>query len=782
MVHYKKIERKICKKQNKCLSLHSKPKRNMKRIGTKRIVVFFLAVMTCMTLLAQQAKHVYITLDVSGSMTGNKYALANYTTQMIVTLCDDDDDINMIVYGEEECLSKKNNPLQVIQKPMGSLVFGKPRARGSQFDDIIGFNQVYKPSKKKQNWLFIIGDGVWATESECFKKDRDKFRKTVEEGSLNVCYLQTEHKLDAHTDFTVFADSLGIVDIRKSDINPSTIMEGCDHFARKILGFSEIPLKVKKSGKQCISIKAELPLKEFFIVYQDEVKPDILPKITAVSYGGNSLQAKLKGTPTTEPLKSQRNEVDLSGHVFHVKGNGVIPANTEIEVCFDKDINPANVIVYPIVEDVEFGSMSLTRAGGNLKQLDNNTFSICRDESKALVRIELNEKSKEKLPESLLKQTKVVIKSNNKDYKAKYNNGGFECEINLPDEETQYYAECDCPGYFKRITPIKKIVKGDCPPQKPVDIPEYEMPVADLGTITFEALKQDKITVSIQDSITHQALNPNLFDISFDIENDFLYEKPKWHIENNSIILELRPKGEWCECLFPEGLNIKMISTPKDEAFQEYGKNYRKTIFPIRLTVIKERSWIFRCLWVLILLIVLLLFIIYLRALLKKNRFKKSARIKFTYMEMRGSLVKETDLQSGTRLRQKGFVPWFNRWLVPFRDEYHNINWQTPAAGQITFVAAKSKETVNLIRDCFNPNKMRMGDYDPNNTDQTNKKLLEMDDTIKIYEGRRYQGRLEYYSGGVNDEKYYRIAIRILIFISIITEFILITMMIKSFL
>ena len=691
----------------------------MKRIGTKRIVMFFLAVMACMTLVAQQAKNVYITLDVSGSMTGNKYALANYTTQMIVTLCDDDDDINMIVYGEEECLSKKNNPLQVIQKPMGSLVFGKPRARGSQFDDIIGFNQVYKPSKKKQNWLFIIGDGVWATESECFKKDRDKFRKTVEEGSLNVCYLQTEHKLDAHTDFTVFADSLGIVDIRKSDINPSTIMEGCDHFARKILGFSEIPLKVKKSGKQCISIKAELPLKEFFIVYQDEVKPDILPKITAVSYGGNSLQAKLKGTPTTEPLKSQRNEVDLSGHVFHVKGNGVIPANTEIEVCFDKDINPANVIVYPIVEDVEFGSMSLTRAGGNLKQLDNNTFSICRDESKALVRIELNEKSKEKLPESLLKQTKVVIKSNNKDYKAKYNNGGFECEINLPDEETQYYAECDCPGYFKRITPIKKIVKGDCPPQKPVDIPEYEMPVADLGTITFEALKQDKITVSIQDSITHQALNPNLFDISFDIENDFLYEKPKWHIENNSIILELRPKGEWCECLFPEGLNIKMISTPKDEAFQEYGKNYRRTIFPIRLTVIKERPWLSRCLWVLVSLVVLLILIFYLRALLKKKRFHKRARLKNSYVTDDNS--KETE-KNGKPLRRRGFGAWFNRWFNPFVDENNTISFSRPRTKSIMFTASESKNRILMSEASFDQATMSVPNYNPRSKEEREKK------------------------------------------------------------
>ena len=73
----------------------------------KRLKSIVLLLMLATILSAQQAKQVYITLDVSGSMTGNKYALANYTTQMIVTLCDDDDDIYMIVYGVEECLSKK---------------------------------------------------------------------------------------------------------------------------------------------------------------------------------------------------------------------------------------------------------------------------------------------------------------------------------------------------------------------------------------------------------------------------------------------------------------------------------------------------------------------------------------------------------------------------------------------------------------------------------------------------------------------------------------------------
>ena len=749
----------------------------MKRIGTIRIMVFFLAVMACMTLAARQAKRVYITLDVSGSMTGNKYALANYTAQMIVTLCDEDDEVYIIVYGKDKCLSKEKQPLKIIQVPMEKIRFGIVLNPESQIDDIRGFNSVYKPSKKHQDWLFIIGDGYWDTQNN--KNITKKFQSIVSEGSLNVCYLQTSQNLSEHSDFTSFVETLGVVDIGKSSIEVETIKKGCNHFAKKILGFSEVPLKVNKSAPQCISVKAELPLKEFFLVYQDKVTPGKLPKIEGATSDGKPLEVKLKGTPSTEPLKTKRKEVDLSGHVYHIKGNSIIPTNTEIEVCFDKDINPDNVIIYPLVENVEFGALSLTQAGGKLKKLDSRTSSICREESKATVRIELNPESAKSLPEALLKKTKVVVKANNKDYETEYKNGGFECDIDIVDEETQYYAECDCPGYFKRVTPIAKIVKGDCDP--PAEMEIKEMPVSELRSMTFEELKNNDIRIRIQDEQTKEALNPNLFDITFDIENDFLYEEPEIHFENDTIVLKVRPKGEWCECLFPESLNIKMKSTPKDGAFEQSGKQYRQTVFPIHLEVIKDRPWIIRCLWVVILLIVLLLLIVYLRALLKKNRFKKSARIKNTYMEMKGSLIKETELQSGIRLRQKGFVPWVNRWLVPFRDEYRSINWQTPSAGATTFVAAKSKETVNLTRESFKPHKMKMGDYDPQNTDQPQKKLIMMDDAIKIYQERKYQGKLEYYSGGADDEKYYRITIHILIFLSAAIATILTIMMVRAF-
>lgn len=746
----------------------------------KRYLLVFLFILSVFPLFAQQAKRVYVTLDVSGSMTGNKYVLANYTTQMIVTLCDDDDEVNMIIYGVGENLSKKSSPLKVIQKPMNVIMFGKPKRVYSEFDDIIGFNRIYHASADKQDWLFIIGDGEWSTMSPDFKSDREKFSKIIKSGTVNVCYLQTTHSLkDVDSDFTVFLSQFGVVDMAKSDINPQTIKDGCDHFARKILGFSETPLKLTKSGSNCISIKTEMPLNGFYLVYQDATTPNKLPKIDEATAEGQSLKAILKGTPTTQPLKASMDEIDLSGHVYWVKGSSSIQANKEIQVCFDKAINLANVKVYPIVNDVGFGSMIFTTAGGKLKYLDSQSYAICKDESKARVRIELNGKSSNKLPNALLRKTKVVIKANNKVYPAKLNNGGFECDIDLLNEETQYYAECDCPGYFKRVTPISKIIKSDdCEPDESSEMEVKVMPTVNLGTLTFDELKSESISFSIRDSVTNKALNPKLFDISFDIENDLLYEEPVMHIENDTIIvLEVRPKGEWCECFFPKSLDIKMISTPKASAAEEYGKIYRKTVYPLHIDVVKGRSWLSRCLWVIITLIALILFFIYLQSLMKKRRFKKNAKITTTYYDYYGNIQDAGSIF----LRKDGFGAWFARWFLP-NDERRTLSFDKPTTS-LRFVAADSPDVVNIPKTGnIDPVTMKISGYDPKK-DLHPKVPVKLGNLGKINVKKNDgndDGYLTFNSGTASDGTVYRIILRVLQSVLVIAFIFLLYLVIKS--
>lgn len=731
-----------------------------------------------MLVAAQQDRRVFITLDLSGSMGGDKYALANYTTQMIATLCDDNDEVHMILLGVEKCLSNKQDKLKVIQKPMGSLYLSGGAQNNTEFGDIIGFNEIYSPERSKQDWLFIVGDGIWGTQNVSFASARLKFEQIIKQGNVNVCYLQTGTSLMEKNDFTQFAETLGVIDIEKSSVDPSTIRKGCEHFAKKILGFSDVPLKMKKSGSQCFVFSIEMPVSGFVVVYQDGVAPENLPNMSSVVSGGNPLVFDLKGTPTTIPLKSTLQEVDLSGNVWRIKPNKPIVAGTEIEICFDKNIDMDNVNVYPFVEDIEFGSIGLTPKQMNLKQLDDNTFSICRDESSATVRVELNEKSKLNLSENLLKETVVIVKANNKEYEAKYKDGGFECKIDLVNDETQYYAECDCPGYFKRVTPIMTIEKGDCDPSPTMKVTERE--VKDLGSLNFEELKNGPLVFTISDQNTQEILDPNKFDFDVVVENGFLYEEPTMRKEGDEIYIDLHPKGEWCECLFPEDINFKVISTPKGGAFEDEVKQYSQNVQPFHISVEKNGSWLERCLWTLFLAVGMLLLFLYLRALLKKNRFKKFAKVTPAYIRVTGGR-KNLQSQSPTYLRERGIGPWINRWFNPFVDERRNWECSSPKTGPITFVASESREIVNITKESLKES-MSMAGYKSKYADK-DEKMIPVTGKISVYLDKtklKQEGTLSFDAGTANDEGGYRLFIGIIMAVDIASFLVLLFYIVRA--
>ena len=751
----------------------------------KKLLAMFTVLLMTLVLPAQQAKRVYITLDVSGSMYGDKYSLANYTTQMIVTLCDDEDEVSLFLEGCEGRLSDMKSPLSFIQKKMGQLKFNTVSNHfGTQFGDIQGFNAVYKPSKNQQDWLFIIGDGVWFTESPAFEQDKNKFKSIVESGSLNVCYLQTGDKMNEDNDFTKFARTMGVIDIAKSSTQTKTILDGCDHFAKKILGFSEVSLDVRKKGANRIKIEAELPVKSFILVYQDEVTPEGLPKIVSAKAGEKSLDVEHKGTPTTTPVKNLPQARNLSGNVWKLKGRKIIPANTEILVEFDRKVDTKKVNIYPVVEEIEFGSIGLTPQGGGLVQVDDKTFGICLDEKTALVRIELNEECKTNLPENLLKKTNVVVKANNKDYKAKYKDGGFECIIDLKDERTQYYAECDCPGYFKRVTPIMTIVKSEehCRNVGPDTIRHATV---DFGKIAFDRLINEPLTGTLQDAETRKTLDPSKFDLTVKVERGYLYDEPKVSLQGNTIVLDVHPKGAFCECLFPTDLNIEVISTPKQGAFQAGEKQYAQNIHPIHVTVEKSRPWAVRCFWVLMTLAGLLLLMFYLRGLLRKNRFHKQARLKNSYyVEDNPKEVQK----NGKPLRRPGFGPWLDRWLNPFTDERMSTSFVRPKTGSMTFIASESKNRILMTESSFDAKKMTVPNYTPQPKDKKNKEgepiSISAGTSIEIKKTQGGEttrlGHLKYVVEGKDDEGGYRAFIGLLFGLSLIAFLALLWQMVRG--
>ena len=732
----------------------------------KKFLLSFL-ILISLNLAAQQAKQVYITLDVSGSMFGTKYELANYTTQMLVSMCDKQDDIYIIINEKAHELSGLSNPLSTLQHPLNTLpILG---SGSSQFDDIIAFINYYKPSNDKQNWLFIVGDGIWETMN--YGSSPGDFKKVIKDGSLNVCYLQTGNYLNENNDFTQFVSKLGIVDIRKSDTNPKTIQNECNHFAKKIMGFSDQDLKISRDfGGKTITFVSELPVSEFLIVYQDNISPTDLPKIQQVSADGHSFNCLLQGTPSTAKLGGN---VLLSGNVWRVKANSSIPAGKDIKITFDRKVDSKKIHIYPIFNSINQSSFVIDPSveSGQLRMLDDKTSTICRENNRATIFIELSDEDKHALSEELLKKSIVTVKANNKTYPATYTNGRFECDIKLESDETPYFAEIDCPGYFKRTTSIKRIVKNDdCPP--PSQTNETYHTKASFNS--FYRIPN----LTIIDEETKEILDPNQFDVYVkDIENEFLYESVDVQIKDNTICIDIKLKDNVCECLFPKNLNFTVVAKPKKDAHFEDGKQYREIIQPIQLEITKNTPWLLRCKWVLLAIGGLILFIIYLGLMMRKNRFKKNAMINpFVWLKTKGEYIP----MGGYRLRKKGFAAWFSRWFLPF-DEKRSISMNTPKAN-FTFIATESRSRIKFPISEFITDMMIVMGFDPAHARKKDVYIKLSDHGIieLLKEDGNKDGKLQFEAGKKNDESGFQFFLGLLMIAAAVGIGILVYLMIRA--
>lgn len=759
-----------------------------------------LLLLLTVSLSAQQAKQVYITLDVSRSMYGAKYELANYTTQMIVSMCEAQDDIYIIVTGKRTNLSRQSKVLEnslQYSLPMLPLLDGQAKYnslfnldnalnyRDYEIRDIITFNKVYQPSKKKENWIFIIGDGRWEDAVN------QKFKEIVERGTLNVCYLQTGDFLSDDGDFTQFARTLGVVDIRKSDTDPSSIKVECDHFARKILGFSNVSPNLTKTEPNEVVFTLKFPVSEFLIVYQDNVPPMSLPKINHVNANGQLLNYQLKGTPSTyrlsPPLNSYEfsrwpSHVILSGNVWRAKAKAPIPAGQSVTVSFDKDIDINNVRIYPICKDFspsDFNPVPIT-IHGQLDELKSGTYAICREKDKATIIISLSDKAEQTIPEELLKASKVKVIANNIPYTATYENGHFTCDIKLTSDETKYNAEIDIPDYNKSLTtPFQTIVKSDnCIEEKKAEKQKKKIdtvpPPIPLGEVQFQQHMVLKFTLS--DKKTKMLLNPNDFDLNVTLENGYLFEEPKITVRGDTVYLFIDAKEDWCECLLPEELNGKITATPKKGVIFENGKVYSRAVYSFHATL-KRNTWFVRCQWVLYLIGGLLLCIIYLRLMLRKNRFKKNAMIiPYVWVKTKGEYIP----MGGYRLRKKGFAAWFSRWFLPF-DEKRSIAMHTPLAN-FNFVASESRSRILFPKTDFDNETMIVTGYDP-------AYAKKKDPYIKLSDGGIIEiskvdgikdGKLQFVAGKRNDEGFYHFFLGLLVFADIAAICFLIYLMARA--
>ena len=538
------------------------------------------------------------------------------------------------------------------------------------------------------------------------------------------------------------------------------------------------------------SIEDEMPLDVDFACwgpFQADSKHDFLQKLR------NSYKLEVESRPSHRPPRGDHSH-DLGDYPFHnLVDCSYDPAGTEW--CYIPEAKTGEWYLLLITnysrkpgkihfERVNDKSTATTNCDmtlpvvinpvpKGLRQIDDRTSAVCLYDDKALVTIELETEDESILSKQCLKKTKVVVYANGKTYNARLSDEHFECEIDILQDTTAYYAVVECPDpEFTLQTEQHYLVRSnDCDPER---IPTTQGETVHAGSLNVADLKRgDKpIEVNFQDKDDYRDINLDDYEVEVDSKSIFVEEVTVGKKGNQ---LQLTPKlrGDWCDCFLPEQLDFRVRLIPKS-----YENGATPIVMPVTIGVDRQSSWISGCQWVLVALAALLVLLCYLRAILRKRRFKKNATITPVYYDRYGE---EVDDGSGQRLRKTGFAAWFARWFVP-GTEKRTLSFESPEAGTLKFSASESVDAVEIPKNCIDPEIMDVDGYDPE-CDSTPSRPVRLASNgrinVKKSNGTR-DGYLYFTPGCTNDGTGYRLFLGVLIFVDIVAVIALTVVIIRG--
>lgn len=681
-------------------------------------ITLFLLLFACLMgqaqSIMQKPKRIYITLDVSGSMKGNKYIMANYAAQSIAVFSDPEDQVFLYYLGKPHNISG-NNGYKQIQKPFNSLT---GQNTYHEISDLSQFLKDYHPDTRYQDWLFIIGDGQWDYSKAQAEYDRatDHLKQRIEGGTLQLCYLQTGDLLTEENPFTSFLGGLNapVVDIKTSDTTAASVLGHCVYFANRILGFSNTSVQLQQQDAQCATFSSEFPLERCLLVYQSSQPIANETRMVSATCDGVDLTIKVKGNPSTKPLVATGKPV-INGMVWELSSPQTISANSTVTICFNQDVEVDHLKLYPYV-DVALVMRPWTVAMDTLVQAAANCFSICDQENKVLVQFSATDQYGRKFSPKLMRQMEVKFVVAGQEIKAAYTSSDttFQAVMAMPDDTLSYFSLVECPGYFSRISSHQTVVKAAsaCPPEK---VPLITLPLQRFDAVDFKSLRQENgFGGPIEDPLFKALVSKGTFDeLSLSGHDSWMLERAELSFQDGQIVLVQHPRSEWCECAFPDTLSYQVTLRSRKGLLYE-DKLYEGFVVPVKVPV-ERRGWWNRCWVYLAALGGLLLVFLYLRALKRKRHFGKDSGIKSIYYDRYGE---EVDDNYQLSLRKEGLGAWLARWFWP-GDEKNALSFVDPELTSMRFVAGDSINIIRIPRGSIDPSTVAVDGYDFDNENNT---------------------------------------------------------------
>lgn len=748
------------------------------KLKNKLFIILLLLLVTVAGLAqstTQKPKRIYITLDVSGSMEGNKYLMANYAAQSISVFSDSNDHVYLYYLGKQHDISGTNGYKQV-QKPFNSLTGQKTY---HEISDISQFLKDYRADARYQDWLFIIGDGEWDYGKAKTEYDAatSALRQKIEGGTLQVCYLQTGNTLTERYAFTSFLEDLNmpVVDIKTSDTTASSVLGHCVYFANRILGFSNTNVELHQQDEHRVTFRSEFPLERCLLVYQSNQPGATETKIVEATCHGTALSAQVKGNPSTKPLVLARKPV-INGMVWELSSSQTIQANDTVMVRFNQPIDVRSLKLYPYV-DVAIVMCPWSVMMDTLVRTATDSYYICDQENKVLVKVSATDQLGHKFPPRLMQRMEVKLAVAGREVMTTFSSSDttFQATLEMPGDTLSYFSQVECPGYFSRVTASQTVMKSAeaCPPEK---VPLITLPTQQFDGVSFEALSEG-FSGPIDDPLFNILASKGSFDeISLSGHDSWMLEKAEATFEDGHVVVTQHSRSEWCECAFPDVLNYEVTLRSKHGILHE-GQLYEGFIIPVSVPV-EKRSWMSRCWMYLVAMGGLLLLFMYIRALKRKRRFGKTSGVKAICY---GRWGEEEDDNYQLPLRKEGLFAWLARWFWP-GTERNTLSFVDPDCIMMPFVAGDSINTVRIPCGSIDPMSVSVDGYDIENEYNTPDYVkVSNNGKIEILKNSETKaGYLMYVAGDKTGDGWFRFLSSLLMIITFAAECFVIWTLIKS--
>ena len=616
---------------------------------TKRITGLLIFSMLFLS-ANSRIRQTYITLDYSGSMSGDKYMISNFTAQLI-TLLNDRDEVCVIMNGVVKKISGTPDAYKQLRiaQPNVRQQWGDSQYR-SQIGDIEAFNRNFRTDPDKNQWLFIIGDGNWNTAR--YPAVTESFSKiTASAGGLKIFYIPYGSSEFYPSDFTTFIRQLRNVRIMNGSTSVRNVFNNSVVLIYYLTSADCQTPQTTIIDRQTAEVTTEIPAKKYLIFYQDNKTEQELPQIISAVSDTVKLNVSLLGKPSTSGLQYKNYQTLLSSALWEVEGKNNKPVSF-LTLKFNREIEPGKLKVF---------------------MFPDQSFLLKNDSI-----ITVSSRANTSVPGTKSQESTILLNksefTNALKIASGHNNLSESGNVNRPTQT----------GLRSKITPLKpKAIIYQAPPLTPVTFRKSASQKPGTGYLLYVE--------------RNDLISPEKVDISFPVSYNLFFKDIFSWTDEDKLIFLLEPRNGFSQYLMPDTLDLNLIIQTKRNTLSKSATEEEITIKTATAKVNIPVDELLRR------LVYGILLIIYLILLSRKARFKKGAMINY----LSGN---ETDHRISVLLRKKGFINWLNRWFNAFVAEKSAIVFEK-TGNNITFVARRKRSAIKIHKKDVDSSTMSFRQY-----------------------------------------------------------------------